>query len=82
MKLDSGVASAWGEDVTYLTLRKKLTKHYSLECGVHLLIYTNGLTAMPDNLILDSLEPEFASGSGSFGTVWLFGEGVHRVSPP
>lgn len=82
MKLDSGVATAWGEDVTHLTLRNKLTKRYRVACGVQLLIYTNGLTAMPDDLILARLEPEFASGFGSFNTVWLFGESVHRVSPP
>ena len=82
MKLDSGVAIAWGDDVTHLTLRKKLTKRYRVACGIQLLIYTNGLTAMPDDLILARLEPEFASGFGSFDTVWLFGESMHRVSPP
>lgn len=82
IKQGGGVASTWGEDVTHLTLRKKLAKRYRVACESHLLIYTNGLTAMPDDLILARIEPEFASGTGSFGMVWLFGEGVHRIWPP
>jgi hypothetical protein len=79
-KSDVGVSAAWGEDVSHLTLRKKLGKHYSVDCPIHLLLYKNGFTRAPDWYIIEWLKPELALGLGPFCCIWFFGKKVHKVA--
>ena len=74
-----GVSTAFGEDVTVETLRKKLRKTYSVQYSVHLLIY-RGLTALTDGMIIDRLRPEFSNGLGQFSKIWLHGDHVHLLA--
>ena len=74
-----GVSAAFGEDVTAHTLRKKLTKTYSIPPPVHLLIY-RGQTALTDEMIIDRLKPELSGGLGPFNEIWFHGDNVHLLA--
>lgn len=77
----TGVSDAvWGDDVSDVTLRKKLNKRYSVECPVHLLFYARGFTGLPDSVIIDRLRPVLAAGLGPFRSLWFFGERAQQVA--
>jgi hypothetical protein len=76
----SGVASAWGNDVSPVTLRKKLAKRYAVSYPVHLLLYRNGLTALPDAVIVARLQPELQGGLGQFRSIWFHGDNAHLLA--
>jgi hypothetical protein len=71
--------AVWGSDVSVETIRKKIQKTYPIKEPVELLLYTNGMTAMTDEVLKAYIEPVLASGAGQFRKVWLFGEDVHNV---
>ena len=74
-----GVSAAFGEDVTAVTLLKKLKKKYPVPHPVHLLIY-RGLTALTDGMIIDRLKPELSNGLGQFSKIWFHGDSVHLLA--
>jgi hypothetical protein len=80
VRAEGKVAVAWGDDGSHVTLRKKLGKHYTVKCPLHLLLYVNGLTALPDEMIIERLQPELVHGLGPFSCVWLLGARVHKVA--
>lgn len=71
---------AWGNDVSEKTVRKKLTNTYSTDSPVELLIYTNGRTALTDEMIAAKLEPIFQIGLGQFRRVWLMGDEISEIA--
>jgi hypothetical protein len=76
-----GVSPAvWGADVSADTIRKKLSKTYLVACDVQLLLYTNGRSVLPDDVIKAMVEPIFQDGIGQYSHVWLFGDEVHVVA--
>ena len=79
LKSAFGVSTAFGEDVTAHTLRKKLTKKYSVPNHVHLLIY-RGPTALTDEMIIDRLKPELSNGLGQFTKIWFHGDNVYLLA--
>jgi hypothetical protein len=79
--LNKNESFAWGNDVIEATVRKKLCKEYHVECPVDLLIYTNGRTALSDDIIIAKIHPLLqCKGSGPFRKVWLFGVSVHEIA--
>jgi hypothetical protein len=70
----------FGGDVSDKTLRKKIAKKYPVE-SVELLIYTNGMTEMTDEILIKHFKPILSKGAGQFQKVWLMGEDVHQVWP-
>jgi hypothetical protein len=76
---DSGVSSAFGEDVSVQTLRKKLAKKYTVQGPVHLLIY-RGLTALTDEMVIHRLMPELRCGLGPFKKIWFHGDNVYLLA--
>jgi len=71
----------FGNDVIEQTLQNKLEKIYHVDCPVDLLIYTNGRTALSDDIIEAKIRPILqCRGFGAFRKVWLFGDSVHEVA--
>ena len=75
-----GVVTCWGTDVSPGTLRRKLGKHYKVSCPLHLLLYTNARTALPDEVLIGRLRSELQHGLGQFQVVWFFGSSIHRLA--
>jgi hypothetical protein len=76
-----GVSPAfWGEDVSAATIRKKLSKSYTVACSVELLLYTNGRTVLADDTIQAELEPIIQDVIGQFRRVWFFGDDLHVLA--
>lgn len=61
-RTNPGASAAFGENASAQTLRKRLSKTYTVT-PVHLLIH-RGLTALTDEMIIDTLVPELAHGLG------------------
>ena len=80
LRSSTGVMGVWGDDVSHVTLRKKLTKRYDVRCPIHLLLYRNCLTALTDDVIIARFQPEFTNGLGQFLSVWFHGDKVHFVA--
>jgi hypothetical protein len=74
------VAFAWGNDVSEVTIRNKLQKTYCVQRPLDLLLYTNGRTALPDDVITDKIIPLLAKGLGPFRRVWFMGDEVVELS--
>lgn len=70
----------WGEDVSDETLLKKLSKTYSTVYETELLLYTNGLTALTDDVLKMKLQPLLRNYIGPYKRVWLFGDEVHLLA--
>jgi len=68
-------------DVSDNTLRKKIAKKYPVIESVELLIYTNGMTEMTDDILIEHFKPILSKGAGQFKKVWLMGDDVHQVWP-
>jgi hypothetical protein len=71
--------AVWGGDVSAETIQKKIRKNYPVQEPVELILYTNGMTAMTDQVLKARIEPILSNGAGQFRRVWLFGEEVHQV---
>ena len=80
LALVKGVSVAWGADVSSATILKKLAKSYVTPHPVHLLLYSNGLTALPDENICAEIGPLLQNGLGPFQRVWFMGDAVHLVA--
>ncbi|MCF7822056.1 MAG: hypothetical protein K9M17_06400 [Mariprofundaceae bacterium] len=71
----------WGNDVSEDTVRKKLNKSYTVSEPIELLIYTNGRTILPDDVIINRLQPILESrGLGCFRRAWFFGKKVKMLA--
>ena len=55
-------------------VERKLTNHYVTEATCHLLCYSAGRTAAPDDLLIAELREIDFTGQGNFRTVWFMGE--------
>lgn len=75
-----GVAFAWGNDVSEKTIAKKLRQTYEVNGPVELLLYTNGRTALPDEVIKAKIEPLLREGLGQFRRVWFMGDEISDFS--
>jgi len=80
LRSSTGVVGVWGDDVSHVTLRKKLTKRYAVRYPVHLLLYRNGLTVLTDDVIIARVQPEFTKGLGQFLSVWFHGDKAYCVA--
>jgi len=77
--LREGVAFAWGGDVSVKTIRNKLAKCYSAPYPVELIVYA-GRTALPDDVIVPTVKPVLANGTGPFRRVWFLGDELFELS--
>jgi hypothetical protein len=75
--LREGSAVAWGNDVSEVTLRKKLSKSYITEYPVELLLYASR-TALPDDVIQAKIESILANGFGPFRCIWFLGDDLRK----
>jgi len=73
--------SDWHTDVSEETVQKKLEKSYQVSEPVELLIYTAGRTALPDEDIIEKIQPLLSKGLGPFRRIWLFGEKITQLFP-
>jgi len=73
--------SQWHTDVSEETVQKKLEKSYQISEPVELLIYTAGRTALPDEEIIEKIQPVLKNGPGPFRRIWLFGEKITQLFP-
>lgn len=80
LKSVDGGAVASGDDDSAVTMRKKLAKRYSVACPVHLLLYRNGFTVLPDEIIIARLQPELVDGLGQYQSIWFHGDGTHCIA--
>jgi len=74
--------AVWGRDVSEHTIEKKIGKTYPVAEPVELLLYTNGMTSLPDEVLKTQITSMLIDGAGQFRTVWLMGDGVHQIWPP
>jgi hypothetical protein len=63
----------WGADVSRTTLKNKLTKRYSVDFPIELVIYV-GMTALPDDVLAPTLESSAQFNRGQFRRIWLLGD--------
>ncbi len=65
------MVSAWGGDVTDITVKKKLKKPYSKGCPIDLIVFVIGMTAAKFQIIKDMMLPILSEIAGRFEGVWL-----------
>jgi len=73
--------AVWGRDDSEQTVRKKIGKRYPISESVELLIYTDGMTVVTDEVLKARFEPILVNGAGQFSRVWLMGDDVHQIWP-
>lgn len=78
--LQLGHEFAWGNDVSEVTLRKKLSKSYPTEHPVELVLYV-GRTALPDDAIEAKIKPILAESFGQFRCIWFLGDELKKYEP-
>lgn len=73
------IAGLWGEDGSAETVQKKLRKSYYIDCPIELVLYTDGRTVLPDDVIKPKVARILQGGLGPFSRVWLLGSEVCDV---
>jgi hypothetical protein len=64
----------WTSDPTPKALKKKLSKKYTTNYPVELLVYTNGRVVTPDNMIIPTIKRMSGRSKGQFKRLWFLGE--------
>ena len=72
--------AVWGKDVSSDIIRKKLKKTYRVDQPIDLVLYVNGRTALPDDVLVPQLMPWLQNDLGPFNRIWLFGEDVQCIA--
>jgi hypothetical protein len=75
------VPRVWGNDVSAQTVLNKIKKKYPIDGQVELLVYTNAMTAMTDEILKSHIEPVLVDDVGQFTKIWLMGDNVHLLWP-